>query len=161
MANRIALEKNEAIIYISIHANASLNKKSRGFEVWHLPAGYARKLDDTAQIKNEPEEVAPILADMLNQEYTMESVLLARKILLRLDEDFGRLTKNRGTKEETWFVVRNARMPAVLIELGFVTNKEEAMRLSRDAHLKQVSRAIYNGISDFIEYFEKSSGFTE
>jgi N-acetylmuramoyl-L-alanine amidase len=61
---------------------------------------------------------------------------------------------SRGLKAEEWYVVRKARMPSVLVELGFVTNAEDARLLSDPAYLQQFSLSIYNGIVDFVTKFE-------
>ncbi len=160
-ANSIPLGEQEAIIYISIHANASLNRKAKGFEVWYLPPDYRRTLIDQKSIQVESEEALPILNTMLEEEYTTESILLAQRILDSMEHDLEDTTENRGLKEEVWFVVRKAKMPSVLIELGFVTNKEEADNLLDPVYLQKLSRAIYNGTSKFIDQFESSKGFTE
>jgi len=160
-ANSISLADHEAIIYISVHANASLNEKAKGFEVWYLPPDYRRTLIDQESIEDSPEEVLPILNSMLEEEYTTESILLAQEILTSLDTEIGEETENRGIKEEIWFVVRKAKMPSVLLELGFVTNPEEAKKLTDPAYLQKLSRAIYNGTSKFIDGFESTKGFTE
>ena len=47
-----------------------------------------------------------------------------------LDRSIGRRSGNRGLRQNDWYVVRNARMPAVLTEVGFVSNPEEAARLA-------------------------------
>jgi N-acetylmuramoyl-L-alanine amidase len=60
------------------------------------------------------------------------------------------LTENRGLKEESWFVVRKAKMPSVLVEIGFITNEEEAILLNQQEYLKKIAQAIYNGIVRFI-----------
>ena len=52
-------------------------------------------------------------------------------------------------------------MPAVLVEVGFVSNREEAIRLMNPAYLQKIEQAIYNGVAHFIEQFEESKGFTE
>ena len=52
-------------------------------------------------------------------------------------------------------------MPAVLIELGFVSNEDEARKLLDDDYLKKLSLGIYNGLSAFVTHFERSHGFTE
>jgi N-acetylmuramoyl-L-alanine amidase len=161
IANSVSLADHEAIIYISVHANASLNKKAKGFEVWYLPPDYRRTLIDQESIEDGPEEVLPILNSMLEEEYTTESILLAREILASMDNQIGNETENRGLKEEIWFVVRKAKMPSVLLELGFVTNVDEAQKLSDPDYLQKLSVAIYNGTSKFIENFESTKGFTE
>ena len=58
-ANSISLGDHEAIIYISIHANASLNSKAHGFEVWYLPPDYRRTLIDQKSIEAGSEEAYP------------------------------------------------------------------------------------------------------
>lgn len=161
MANGIDLKKSEAIIFVSIHANASLNSKAKGFEVWYLPPDYRRELIDPESIDPETKEILPILNTMLEEEYTVESVILAQRILQGIEAEIGEVSVNRGLKDETWFVVRNANMPSVLVEIGFITNYEEASLLAEENHLQALTRGIYNGICDFIDYFEQTSGFTE
>ena len=160
IANEIELKKNESIIFISIHANASLNSKANGFEVWYLPPDYRRELLDESVMESENQDVLPILNTMLEEEITVESILLAQSIQTSLQNIIGDKIADRGLKEESWFVVRNAKMPAVLVELGFITNQEEALILGNQTHLKKISEGIYNGISGFINHFENqySSG---
>ncbi|HDQ14923.1 MAG TPA: N-acetylmuramoyl-L-alanine amidase [Sediminispirochaeta sp.] len=155
IANDIDLGEQEAMIFISIHANASLNSKAKGFEVWYLPPDYRRKLIDPETLDESAREVAPILNTMLEEEYTVESILLAKRILQGLEGRIGAEHENRGLKEETWFVVRNARMPSVLVEIGFVTHREEALKMRDPDHLKKIAEGIYNGVHDFVEHFEQ------
>jgi N-acetylmuramoyl-L-alanine amidase len=155
IANAIELDDREAMIFISIHANASLNSKAEGFEVWYLPPDYRRKLLDPAMLDENAREVAPILNTMLEEEYTVESILRAKNILKGMDEKIGEKHVNRGLKEETWFVVRNAKMPSVLVEIGFVTNRDEALKMREGDHLNDITEGIYNGVCSFIEHFEK------
>jgi len=155
IANSIELGEQEAMIFISIHANASLNSKAEGFEVWYLPPNYRRELIDPSTLDQSAREVAPILNTMLEEEYTVESILLAQNILEGLERKIGPGHENRGLKEETWFVVRNAKMPSVLVEIGFVTNREEALKMKNTDHLMKITEGIYNGVCGFIEHFEK------
>ena len=154
IANKIELEKNESIIFVSIHANASLNSKANGFEVWYLPPDFRRELLDDSVMESELQDVIPILNTMLEEEITVESILLAQSIQKGLINNVGDIILDRGLKEESWFVVRNAKMPAVLVELGFITNQDEARILGDGIHLKKISEGIYNGISSFINHFE-------
>ena len=152
MANGVPLKKNEAILYISIHANAApFNKKPYGFEVWYLPPDYRRDLiDETTASK----EIVHILNSMMEEEFSTESILIAKNISDGLDAQIGKESKNRGLKEKEWYVVRNAKMPSVLIELGFVTNPEEAKRLNTPSYLQKCAQGIYNGLTAFISRFE-------
>lgn len=152
MANGVVLKKNESILYISIHANASLSKRASGFEVWYLPPEYRRTVIDK---KTASKEIAHILNSMMEEEFSTESILIAKSIVNGLDGQIGKESKNRGVKEREYFVVRNAKMPSVLIELGFVTNQEEARRLDTPSYLQKCARGIYNGLVSFISKFEQ------
>lgn len=56
---------------------------------------------------------------------------------------------NRGTKAEQFYVIANVRHPAVLIEGGFLTNKDEAMRLTTEEYREQLAGAIAEGVMKF------------
>jgi N-acetylmuramoyl-L-alanine amidase len=159
VANSVPLAENEAILFISIHANASFNKKARGYEVWYLSPEYRRTVLD-ADRYTDSTEVLPILNAMMEEEFTTESIIIARSIMSRLDAAIGSYGPSRGIKAEEWFVVRNARMPSVLVELGFVTNPEDAKLLSDPSYLRKLSDALYSGTMDFVTAFEGSGGFT-
>ena len=159
IANSVPLRDNEAIIYISIHANASLNKQVRGYEVWYLSPDYRRNVLDHSKYTDST-EVIPILNDMMEEEFTTESIIIAQSILNSFQSTMGKSMPSRGLKAEKWFVVRNSRMPAVLVELGFVSNSEDALLMTTDTHLQKLTNALYKGITDFVSVFEHSGGFT-
>jgi N-acetylmuramoyl-L-alanine amidase len=158
MANSVELASNEAIVYVSIHANSSFNKNAKGFEVWYLNPEYRRTLVDPKQPGGPGKEIAPILNAMLEEEFTTESIILAREILSGLQAEIGADSVNRGIRADEWFVVRNARMPSVLIEAGFVTSPEEGKLLARDDYLSRIADGVYNGLVNFVGYFESMRG---
>ena len=161
IANGVSHGPNEAMIFVSVHANASLNPKTNGFEIWYLPPEYRRELLDSDSMDASAKDLIPILNTMLEEEITVESIILAKAISGGLAESLGDQSVNRGLKEESWFVVRKAKMPSVLVEVGFVTNSEEAALLTRPVYLQKIAKGIYNGVVSFVESFEKTSGFTE
>ena len=69
LANSETLEDNQAIIYVSIHANASFNKNAKGFEVWYLNPEYRRTVVDANLGKKFGEDIVPIMNAMLEEEY--------------------------------------------------------------------------------------------
>jgi N-acetylmuramoyl-L-alanine amidase len=157
-ANSVSLKENEAVIFISIHANASFNKTVRGYEVWYLKPDYERTVIDPSKYEG-PKELLPIEDHMRQEEFLTESIIMARSILKRFEEILGNALPSRGLKAEEWFVVRNTRMPAVLVELGFLTNEMDAALLSDEAYLKKFAEALYKGIRDFIMEFEQTGGY--
>lgn len=158
IANGVKLGENEAVLYISVHVNASLDKKAKGFEVWYLTPGYRRTVLDS-NTTSDP-KLFKILNEMMEEEYTTESILIAKFIMDGLSNQVGSKTVSRGIKAEEWFVVKNSKMPSVLVELGFLTNYEEACNLNDTAYLQKSALGIYNGISAFVTHFERSRGFT-
>ena len=97
---------------------------------------------------------------MMEEEYTTESILIAKFIMDGMQAQVGTLSQARGIKAEEWFVVRNSNMPAVLVELGFVSNEKEGVLLTDESYLQKLSLGIYNGLSAFVTHFERSRGFT-
>lgn len=160
IANNVKLGEREAVLYVSIHANASLDKKASGYEVWYLSPGYRRTVIDSSAADDD-KSLFPILNSMMEEEYTTESILMSKFIMDGLQAQIGDQTKARGIKAEEWFVVRNANMPSVLIEVGFVTNEKEALNLNSDTYLQKTALGIYNGIQAFVTHFERSRGFTQ
>ena len=159
IANSVKVGENEAVLFISVHVNSSLNKTSSGYEVWYLSPGYRRNVLDKSAVDGD-ENLFPILNSMLEEEYTTESIMIAKFIMDGLQAQIGKDSKARGIRAEEWFVVKNSNMPAVLIELGFVSNEKEALLLNDEKYLKKATLGIYNGIAAFITHFERSQGFT-
>jgi N-acetylmuramoyl-L-alanine amidase len=165
IANNVKLADNEAIIFISIHANASFNKTSRGYEVWYLSPDYRRDVLDKTKVTfaqnntSTNQAVLSIFNTMLEEEYTTESIMMASSISSRIGEAFGKAIPSRGLKAEEWFVVRNARMPSVLVELGFVSNVDDAILLTTEGGLDKFAASLCKGLTDFITKFEASGGF--
>ena len=113
MANRLLGKSSDTVLYISLHANSTFNRisKARGFEVWYLPPEYKRTLLDSRGREGTDTDIISILNSMLEEEISVESIVLAREILSGLDRTVGQLTDNRGLRQEPWYVVRNAKMP--------------------------------------------------
>jgi N-acetylmuramoyl-L-alanine amidase len=77
--------------------------------------------------------------------------LLAKRIqkqILRVSPG----SPDRGVKEGRFYVIKNTNMPAVLVEIGFLTGRLDARRLEKTAHRKRIAYAIAKGI---LEYFSK------
>jgi len=153
LANKYS-SKSDTTLFVSIHANASINKTASGFEVWYLPQEYSRKLIKEEDYLVLDKSVLPLLNDIVQDSVFSESILLARRILEGLEGSVGKLSKNRGMKAEEWYVVRTARMPSILIELGFVTNEKEFLNLSESSYLNKLALGIYNGLELFINNYK-------
>lgn len=156
LANGIKTASDETVVFVSIHANASLNRNAQGFEVWFLPPEFRRRdLVDPTETGIDDPDILTILNTMREEEITIESILLARNVLTGLEAVIGDRSPNRGLREESWYVVRNAKMPSILIEVGFVTHPEESRRLEEDRYLEEITRGIYTGITNFVRSYEE------
>ena len=65
---------------------------------------------------------------------------------------------DRGTKAEQFFVITNVRHPAVLVEAGFLTNKEDIERLSSVEYREQIATAITEGIVRYRDLLKQRPG---
>jgi len=157
IANSLLEKTTDTILYVSIHTNTSpFNRASSGFEVWCLPPSYERTLVDEKSAGRENLDILPILNSMREEDVSLESTVLAQNILSGLQSQLGDRSGNRGLRQNDWYVVRNARMPAVLVEVGFLSNAEEAGRLADSSYLNDVAQGMYSGVKAFIQGFERS-----
>ena len=158
IANAVKLGDKEAILYVSVHVNSSLDKKASGYEVWYLSPGYRRTvLEKTGDVDK---NLFNVMNSMMEEEYTTESILIAKFIMDGIAAQVGNLSSPRGIKAEEWFVVKNSNMPAVLVEVGFLSNEKEATLLADNSYLQKMSLGIFNGLTAFVTHFERSRGFT-
>ena len=148
------LKNGELILFISVHANASPSSSSNGYEIWYLPPEFYR--DDLLQDDIDNVALYSIINSLRNSEITLESFELAKLVLQSLEEGISYDFNNRGLKENEWYVVRNAKMPAVLIELGFVTHHKEGYTLSLKNYQNTLAQYIAKGIKNYVELFDVS-----
>lgn len=147
-------------LFISIHVNASRSNKPYGFETWYLVEKCRRSIIKKGEI-SEDEDVEDVLNAMLNDEIYKESKELANTIQKSLEKNIGYVSLNRGIKEQTYFVIKKSIMPAVLVEIGFNTNKYEEIRLTKYSYLNKIAQGIFRGIMEFTDVYERTSGYTK
>ena len=158
LTDRTALaNRMDARVFISLHANASTAASVRGAETYYM------SLDDiasdeqaaaTARIENQSQPggrragIDLILWDLAQAEVLNESANLALSVQNRLNQRLG--LKDRGVKQAPFVVLTGASMPAILVEVGFLSNPAEASTLQSDDHQQQLAEAIGAGIDDFV-----------
>ena len=92
------------------------------------------------------DETGKIVKSMLASGHVMESSKLAYDISTNLPGEVG----NRGVKKAMFTVLSGASMPAVLVEIGFMSNEDDLKRLNNEAELKKLAEGIANGIDAFL-----------
>ena len=93
---------------------------------------------------------------------TIESLKLSKDIQANVIDNLRskfRNIKNRGVHSAPLWVLVQAQMPAVLIEVGYVTGNIDAKNLKRRYYQKIIARGIAKGIKNYLENREKIAGF--
>ena len=92
---------------------------------------------------------------MAQNTFMKETEDFAALIQKHLNKTLKNTTKNRGVKQAGFYVLVGATMPNVLVEVGFISNKQEAKKLSKAYYRRQIAESIYNAIVDFKIKYEK------
>ncbi|HLP46848.1 MAG TPA: N-acetylmuramoyl-L-alanine amidase [Candidatus Kapabacteria bacterium] len=169
---RVSIANNrKAQMFVSIHVNSSFRKAARGSETFFVSlkatdqeAFQLSQKENQSTEENQSgeetgdviqdDELKMILWDMAQTEYIKESSRLAEFIQEELNVLLQ--TKNRGVKQAPFRVLMRAAMPAVLVEIAFLSNIEEEKKLQDDGFLNTVADAIYTGISRYIHYYNNT-----
>ncbi len=161
----VIANRANADVFISIHCNANDNKSAYGTESFVLGMGEKdQRLNKTAQLENAArlleenwesnyEELnannpAAIIALRAYQDAFLEqSISIADEIQRQFE---GRVKRrNRGVKQQPLAVLRGSTMPAVLVELGFLTNPGEEDFLQSTQGKELLASAIYRAVKEY------------
>ena len=131
-----AANASESDIFVSIHINASGSSAAQGIETYYYQpyAEYPSRINATYHAN-------PTRLSM--------SDTLANAIQSSLINATG--AQNQGVKRQTFAVLRETTAPAVLLELGFLSNPQEAARLNTSAYQETLANAIVAGIKSYYE----------
>jgi N-acetylmuramoyl-L-alanine amidase len=155
--------RERADLFVSIHANAHRVAASEGVEVYFLSSEAtdhaARQLaaaeNSVVQLEKpaagrgagRSEIVRTILWDLAQSEFLSESSRVAETVLDAITAALR--IPNRGVKQAGFYVLGGAAMPAILIEIGFVTNPREERRLKDPRYRDEIARAIFTGLGEY------------
>ncbi|WP_396209600.1 N-acetylmuramoyl-L-alanine amidase [Flavobacterium sp.] len=164
--------KSKGSIFVSMHCNANKNEGAAGNETYVM--GITRNAANLAVAKHE-NEVVSLEADykikydgydpkspesviginILQEEYLDQSIELADKV----QQFFTKKTsnKNRGVKQAGFLVLRQITMPRVLIEMGFISNKQEGAFLNSTVGQNKLAEAIAGSIINYKKEFFASN----
>lgn len=152
--------KVKADVFISIHVNASKNKNTYGLETFVLDVTNDKSALEVAAKENMATEksmsdLQGILKDIMLNSKLEESRLLAydthKKMKLGL---YGSDSKSdRGVKSAPFYVLVGAKMPSILIEAGFISNRADNKKLKTSSYRKKIAESVYKGLSEYIKRF--------
>ena len=162
----ILAKKNKADIFLSIHADSSKNKRAKGISVFSLSD---KASDKEAQLLAQRENkvdnflgnnekiddplIYGTLIKMFQREAMNDSSFLAKNILLNLEKT--KLTVNRGHRFAGFTVLKSYDIPSVLIEIGFLSNKQEEKKLLNPKYLNELSEGLAISIENYLSNYEK------
>jgi len=153
----------KADLFLSVHMNAAVVKGAHGSETYFLSleasdelAKKAAEVENAAVIPAGGADLKLILWDLAQQAYVKESSRFAQAV----QEEMNRATgvQNRGVKQAPFKVLVGATMPAALVEVAFITNPEEEVKLRSDAFQKLMVDALTTAIERYKVDYETRIG---
>jgi len=158
-------------LFISLHCNALPgNRRVHGAETYFLglhKTEAARRVmereNSVVRLEEDPSqyehftEQELILMTLAQSAYLRKSEKLAMLVQEQFAERVGRV--NRGVKQAGFYVLWSASMPAILVELGFLTNPQEAAFLKSKEGQAYMASAIFRAVRTFKEHYERELAF--
>ncbi|HMA20482.1 MAG TPA: N-acetylmuramoyl-L-alanine amidase, partial [Gemmatimonadaceae bacterium] len=169
---RIA-NRNKGDVFVSIHVNATGSRGSsaareRGFETYFLAEAKSEDALRVERMENEAvrfetgayapkgDPLSFIINDMAQNEHLRESNDLAETIQEGLGEFHP--GPSRGVQQANFAVLRGSYMPAVLVEIGFGTNPDEADYLSNYGNQRVIAASVARSVIDYLTHYEARVG---
>ncbi len=164
--------KNDADLFISIHANYISDPRIHGVETYALGPARSNENLDVAKKENsvivmedeyttkyegfDPNSAESyILFEYMQSTYVEQSTLMASLLQKQFHDRAGR--KDRGVKQAGFLVLRNITHPSVLVEVGFLSNKAEEKYLMSDKGQTYIASAIFRAIRDYKKQYDEKS----
>ena len=162
--------KHHANLFVSLHCNASKNKQAKGVEVYVMGMS---KMDENLEVAIKENSVvtlednyettyggidpnsteAYIIFSHLQNLYLKKSLQLTSRINKSLVDQLH--FKDRGVHQAPFFVLWKTTMPSVLVEIGYISNKEDEKLLTSDSFQNEIALAIYKALVDYRKEIEK------
>jgi N-acetylmuramoyl-L-alanine amidase len=152
----------KADLFISIHTNASKRRGARGIETYFLNWTNENQAMKVAarengiplwKMKKQQGGLQMILQDLARSTKKEESMKLAYNVqntmVKSLQKNYRRV-EDLGVKFALFYVLVGAEMPSILVEISFISNREEEKRLSSSRYRERIAEAIARGVNDYI-----------
>jgi N-acetylmuramoyl-L-alanine amidase len=165
MANKSGVD-----LFISVHINAARTRLLNGFECYYLSEATDDNARATEALENSSLQLGDVAAtahssgvdkalwDLTLTENRRESAMLASYICKSVEANME--IRNRGIRTARFFVLKGTRMPAVLLEMGYISNIAEERKMSDNAYWDRMVDAVAKGIIRYKNEYERTEGFT-
>ncbi|MDZ7760565.1 MAG: N-acetylmuramoyl-L-alanine amidase [Desulfovermiculus sp.] len=157
LEERTAMANAKSVdLFLSLHVNAHSSSKIHGLEVYYLNLANSEEAVRVAARENSVSakkisDLQLILSDLMLNSKIEESENLAQKVL-HATLDYNRRfykVNDHGVRRAPFYVLMGARMPAILVETGYLTNPTERKRLQNFAYLKRMAWGMALGIKAY------------
>lgn len=153
LANKVGAD-----LFISIHANASLNRNAGGTETYYLNLTKVEKVVQLAAKENgtsldKVNVLQAVLFDLMANYKLNDSAHLAddvQKALYKRIKVENPGAKNLGVKQGPFYVLVGATMPSILVETAFITNQKEELKLKDPTYQDATAEGILAGVKGYI-----------
>lgn len=167
--------KADADLFVSIHANAAKNTAAYGTETFVLGLHKSQENFEVAKKENQviylEENYEEIYGDfdpaspesligltLMQEEYLDQSIELASLVQTNFTQRLKR--RDRSVKQAGFWVLHNTYMPSVLIETGFISNREEGTYLNSRKGQQEMAQAIADAVIDYYNSMKTSYTYT-
>ena len=146
--------QHKADLFLSIHANGSESRSANGIETYYLDVtstdSAAEKIAARENINSgySIQELETLLEGLIRESKSEDSKRLAQYVQQALVQSTG--AANRGVKHARFVVLIGTKVPAILIETGFVSNAVEGQKLATSAYQQELAIAIAQGVDRFL-----------
>jgi len=154
--------ENKADLFVSLHADGFSDKSVRGVSVWVLsPKGansemgrwleQAEEASDLAggvDISHQDPLVAQVLLDLSMHYSVGESFKAAEFVRKQLSSSMSKM-HGKNIKKAAFVVLRMPDIPAMLVEMGFISNKAENKQLKSSKHQKKIAKSVLTGVKNY------------
>jgi N-acetylmuramoyl-L-alanine amidase len=142
-------------VFISIHCNSTLSPRVKGFEVYYLAQNpdniRMRQIMLRENLRFERSSyIRRLKSQLMNAQIQRESKMLARSVFSGLMIGLDGMIKPRKVKKADFAVLRSTLMPAILIEAGYLTNRDDLKMLGSENYRKAFAQGVSNGIGAFL-----------
>jgi len=147
----------DADLFVSLHMNASSNLEARGLETYYLDntsdeASIRLAARENSTSRKNISDLQFILSDMMQNVKLEDSISLAHHLQGAVVSGMSRKmsdVKDLGVKKALFYVLVGARMPSVLVEMFFITNRVEGRAMNDEGHQDAMVDALLEGIRKY------------
>ena len=154
-------------LFLSIHLNAAKTRGARGSETYFLSLEASDELARKAAERENQQVAGPaaaaassdlrlILWDLAQQDYLKESSHLAEVVQVEMDRASG--LQNRGVKQAPFKVLVGATMPAALVEVCFISNEEDELKLRSQEFQTAIAATLASAIERYKKEYDARNG---